>query len=152
AEAAVAWLPRPYAAAAGGVLLAVLAVNALAPAGYWWQPLLPAVAPGAPLARLEGNAALLRYELPHASARPGEAVSLTLHWTATGRLAHNLRVFVHLVGPDGQVWGQSDKFHPGEFVDLPTGRWPPGYVLADTHTAYLAPEAPPGQYEVRVGL
>jgi hypothetical protein len=64
----------------------------------------------------------------------------------------NLRVFVHFIGPDGQLWANSDKFHPGEFHDFPISRWPVGYRLKDAHLAAISPQAPPGIYRVEAGL
>jgi hypothetical protein len=98
------------------------------------------------------NLGLLGYDLARTTARPGEAVDLTLYWTAAGRVTANSRVFVHLMGPDGQLWANSDKFHPGIYEAMPTGRWPVGYSLSDHHTLPLAPDTPPGIYHLRVGL
>jgi hypothetical protein len=58
-------------------------------------------------------------------------------------------VFVHLIGPDGQLWGQSDKWNPADF---PTGRWPLDHYVRDDHDAQLRPDAPPGKYQVIAGL
>ena len=62
---------------------------------------------------------------------------------------HSLRVFVHFIGPDGQLWGQSDKWNPADFVMT---RWPLDYYVRDEHQASLRPDAPPGQYQVIAGL
>jgi len=103
-------------------------------------------------AQWESNVALLGYDLPRDEVQPGEAVEVTLYWTAAGQVTANSRVFVHLLGPDGQLWANSDKFHPGRYEDWPTGRWPPGFVLADAHSAVVGEDAPPGEYRLRVGL
>ena len=62
---------------------------------------------------LQDNVALLGWDLPP-DRRGRDSVSVTLYWKA---LAHpvNLRVFIHLMGPDGQLWGQSDKWNPADF-------------------------------------
>jgi len=100
--------------------------------------------------RLEGNVALLAYDLPEATARPGDQVPITLYWKALGRAPRDLSVFVHFIGPDGQLWGQSDKVRPAEY--FPTDRWPLNRYFRDDHLAGLRPDAPPGAYTVRVGL
>jgi hypothetical protein len=56
---------------------------------------------------------------------------------------------VHLIGPDGQLWGQSDKWNP---ADYPTSRWPVDRYVRDEHSALLRSDAPPGQYQVVAGL
>jgi hypothetical protein len=158
------WLTWRPAGVMAAVVLIGVGLNAASPSAFWWQPVagggtgttpgggIPGAAPGMPVQDLEGNVGLLGYDLSRPAARPGEEVTLTLHWTAVGRVGDNLRVFVHFVGPDGQLWGQSDKFHPGEFVDLPTGRWPTGYTLDDVHQVRLETNAPAGVYQVFAGL
>jgi hypothetical protein len=103
-------------------------------------------------AQWTNQAALAGYDLPVITAQPGESIALTLYWRATANVTTNSSVFVHVFGPDGQLWGSSNKFHPGEWGDWPTGRWPAGFALTDRHTIVIAPEAPPGEYRVRVGL
>jgi hypothetical protein len=61
----------------------------------------------------------------------------------------NLRVFVHFIGPDGQLWGQSDKWNPADFL---TSRFPLDHYVRDEHEAVLRPDAPPGEYRIVAGL
>jgi hypothetical protein len=139
-------------------LLAVLIaagwlLTALIPPAYWWEPVVGPAQPAAPpLAVLASHIALLGYEVQPASVRAGQTITVTLHWAAVDVVNDNLRVFVHVMGPDGKLWAQSDKFHPGIFVDLPTGRWPPGYPLDDVHTIKLPAEALPGEYPLYAGM
>jgi hypothetical protein len=100
--------------------------------------------------RLEGNLALLGYDLPPTTARPGDQISIALYWKALGRAPRDLSVFVHLIGPDGQLWGQSDKARP--IAGFPTDRWPLNRYFRDAHLAVLRPDAPPGDYNVVAGL
>jgi hypothetical protein len=98
---------------------------------------------------LQDNVALLGFDLPQLQARPGDSVPVTLYWKALAPMHVNLRVFVHLVGPDGQLWGQSDKWNPADF---PTSRWPLDHYVMDAHDALIRPDAPPGKYQVIAGL
>jgi hypothetical protein len=146
----LAWRP---AAAVALVALAGFGLRLAADKTGWWrvhstgqQALVAQVQRYVPL---ENNVALLGFDLPHASARRGQAVPVTLYWKATAPVPVNLRVFVHLLGPDGQLWGQSDKWNPADF---PTGRWPLDRYVRDEHAALLLPEAPPGVYRVVAGL
>ena len=37
------------------------------------------------------------------SAQPGDSGPMTLYWKALAPMKVNLRVFIHLIGPDGKV-------------------------------------------------
>jgi hypothetical protein len=144
--------PTPWTFAA--VVTALIACACVARwavdrASPWQQP-LPANAVVNATAKFDGNLILQTYDLPRRSAGPGETISLSLYWQASGPAPRDLSVFVHLVGPDGQVWGQSDKPRPVD--EWPTDRWPVGRLFADTHQLVIRPEAPPGVYALRAGL
>jgi hypothetical protein len=93
--------------------------------------------------------ALLGYDLGRNTLRPGDEVPLTLYWKATAPAYQNYQVYVHLIGPDGRLWGQSDKLNPADF---PTSRWPTDRYVRDEHRPALLPNAPPGVYSIVVGL
>ncbi len=114
-------------------------------AGLRWQA---AQSPAA--VTYDNQMALVAYDLPQTSARPGDAVPLTFYWLMRGPTEAPASVFVHFYGPDGKLWGQSDK--PDPIVFFPTTRWPLGRALTDAHSAQLQPDAPPGIYRVAVGL
>ncbi len=99
---------------------------------------------------LDDHLALLAYDLPQAAARPGDQVPLTLYWKAVGPVSQDLSVFVHLIGPDGQLWGQSDKVRPLPY--FPTNRWPLNRYFRDEHLAAIRADAPPGEYQLIAGL
>ncbi len=97
---------------------------------------------------------LLGFDLPQREVRAGGSFPITLYWKATAPVPKNYQVFVHLVNQ--QLWGQPlrDKLNPGDF---PTTRWPlDKYVWDDYRTpesiVRVRPDAPPGEYEIRVGL
>jgi hypothetical protein len=144
---------RPAATVLALVVLGGLGLRLTAEGLGWWQlhsfghEVL--VAQRQRFAPLEDNVALLGYDLPRLSARPGEIVPVTLYWKALAPVPVNLRVFVHFIGPDGQLWGQSDKWNPADF---PTGRWPLDHYVRDEHDAALRTDAPPGRYQVVAGL
>lgn len=83
---------------------------------------------------------------------PGTTVAVDLRWElgAGGLVAAAPTVFVHLLGPprpDGSaVWATGDGPPPGD-------RWPdvPGPLL-DRHLLSIDPAAPPGPYQIEVGL
>ena len=84
-----------------------------------------------------------------AGARPGEIVPVALQWRALRAVDEDYTVFVHFVGPDGRLHGQVDMWPvQGSY---PTSRWTPGEELTDLYEVRLAPDAPPGRYQVEVG-
>jgi hypothetical protein len=87
-----------------------------------------------------------RMETPAA----GEDVALTLAWRAVRALDRDVSEFVHVVGPDGHVWGQRDGA-PGEGL-YPTSRWRPGEVVIERYGFAVAPSAPAGELQVEVGF
>jgi hypothetical protein len=83
------------------------------------------------------------------SLRPGETLNVTLRWQGLGAWPADYTAFVHLVGPDGKVHGQVDAY-PVQGT-LPTTQWQAGQIVNDPYAATLAPDAPPGDYQVEVG-
>ena len=137
----------------GAVVLAGMGVRAAADTQGWWRVHSP---PGSVLVArvnhfvpLESNAALLAYDPPRATARPGDKVAITLYWQALAPIAANLRVFIHVLRPDGTLVAQSDKANPADF---PTSRWPIDRYVRDEHVLALPGDMPPGEYRVVAGL
>jgi len=81
---------------------------------------------------------------------PGETFEVTLYIEAMGTAVRDYTAFVHVVGPDGQSWAQSDSWP--ERGGAPTTSWVAGQVIVDTHTLALSVAAPAGTYTVFVGL
>jgi len=92
---------------------------------------------------------LLDAEVGRASARPGETVSVALRWRTLRVMDEDYTVFVHLVGPDGQLHGQVDMW-PVQ-GSHPTSQWALGEEVSDPYEVRLDPDAPPGHYRVEVG-
>ncbi len=88
--------------------------------------------------------------LPTAGIAAGQALSLTLHWQATGTANRAYTVFVHLLGPDDRPRGFGDA-EPAA-GRLPTTGWLAGEYLADPHVLRVAADAPAGHYRLAVGL
>jgi hypothetical protein len=79
-----------------------------------------------------------------------EPSTVTLVWQAEHETPTSYRVFVHLLGTDGEILSQSD----GEPVgwSRPTTGWLPGEILQDSHTLSFPAEPPDGALSLRVGL
>lgn len=99
--------------------------------------------------RLDSNIHFLGFDLPTTTGHPSGEIPVTLYWKAEAEIREDYQVFVHLIGPDGQLWGQSDKLNPADF---PTSRWPADRYVRDEHVAVLLPDAPEGEYRLIAGM
>jgi hypothetical protein len=114
-------------------------------------PYLRVPAPAHPMdASLGGQVRLRGFDLNPTQVQPGGGVRLTLYWESTSTTETSYKVFVHLVDEVEHIWGQ----HDGYPVDglAPTYLWQPGDVVRDEHILTVAPDAPPGEHRLVVGL
>jgi hypothetical protein len=81
---------------------------------------------------------------------PGSTLDLVLYWQADGPTDLDYTVFAHFLGPDGRPHGQVDRF-PGD-GNAPTTSWAPGQVIEDALALQIATDAPPGTYQIAVGM
>jgi hypothetical protein len=138
-----------------------LYVDGDAPAVCGWLALSARICP-LPAIRLAGQAAAegaVNYDnqilLNHArletpAAAPGGSVSLDLEWQALRAVGQDYTVFVHLVGPDGLVHGQIDRW-PVSGTRATSG-WAPGEHITDPYIIPVPADAPAGAYQVEIGL
>jgi len=98
---------------------------------------------------LGGDINLLGYDFSPAMLEDGGALQVTLWWQALASMDRDYTVFVHVVGPDGHLWAQSDSLLT--YGELPTSAWPAGSLVQNTYQLQLPMEAGPGQYTVLVG-
>ncbi len=83
-------------------------------------------------------------------AATGGRVNVVLYWRAGAFVEQPYTVFVHLVGPDGEIYAQADaQPRAGRH---PTTHWLPGEVVADPYRLEMPADAPPGEYRVLAGL
>jgi len=59
-------------------------------------------------------------------------------------------VFTHLVDEKQNIWGQKDNPPVDGFY--PTSRWNVGEIVRDQYDILISPEAPPGEYQIEVGM
>jgi hypothetical protein len=100
---------------------------------------------------------LLGVDLPDQVVwEPGDGIPLTLYWQALQPIPERYKVFVHLVGteynPDTNnlVWGQQDQ-EPRNGAE-PTTSWRTGALIADDYLVPVWEDAPPGAYQLQVGV
>ncbi len=104
-----------------------------------------------PVFEVELNQAIkfLGYQVVDPEVSPGETVSIWLYWQSLSPLKQNYTIFAHLIGPGG-LQGQLDR-QPLNML-WPTSRWFPRGIVADRFDIPLAENAPPGPYQIYLGM
>jgi hypothetical protein len=92
--------------------------------------------------------ALVGYDLDRRLVRPGETVTLTLHWRCLRRMDVNYNVSAQFIDSGQRKAAQHDGWPLNGAA--PTAAWEPGHALTDTYTLTVYPDAPPRVYDVRV--
>jgi hypothetical protein len=99
---------------------------------------------------LDKQVEFLGYDLKADRAAAGDTLQVTLYWRALAGMETSYKVFMHLLGDDGRIWGQKDDF-PGQGA-LPTIGWVEGEVIVDEYEITVDPEAPVGDYQPAIGM
>jgi hypothetical protein len=92
---------------------------------------------------------LLGYDLPSASAQPGDTLGLKLYWKARQELTTDYSAFAQVVDEQLNIYAQMDSLNPGRY---PTRLWEPDEYNQDSHDIYIPPGTPPGEYALGIGL
>jgi hypothetical protein len=87
---------------------------------------------------------------PVSGLHPGDEVAVDLVWRALAPVDADYTVTLQVLGPDGRVYGQKDSAPAGG--DAPTSTWSPGEMLRDPYRLTVAPDAPPGEYQLMVAM
>ncbi|HOU14714.1 MAG TPA: glycosyltransferase family 39 protein [Anaerolineae bacterium] len=104
-------------------------------------------------ATLQNGIALTGYELYQSADQPpgsGQRVGLYLHWRTSAPVAQFLKVFVHVLGADGQLVTQHDSV-PALWT-YPVDRWAVGETVVDFHPLLFGPDAGSGPFTILVGF
>jgi hypothetical protein len=112
---------------------------------------LPAPIPSAPLAIFGENEIALIGVTTEGTPGPGGVVAAEAVWQALRPLSKDYTVFLHVMGPDGERYGQQD----GVLLDgqAATSGWQPGRLVTDRREAALSGAAPIGSgYQYWLGL
>lgn len=102
-----------------------------------------------PAAELNEQIQLLGYRLINSTLSPGQTLLVWFYWQSLGPVDKDYTIFAHLVGPNG-LQGQVDR--PPLNNLWPTSRWFPQQPLADRFDISLSKDAPPGNYQIYVGM
>jgi len=92
---------------------------------------------------------LLGYNL-ESGFRPGDNIHLTLFWQCLEEMEQDHTVFTHLVDGKQNIWGQKDNPPVDGFY--PTSGWEAGEIVRDQYDILISPQAPPGEYQMEVGM
>ena len=82
--------------------------------------------------------------------KTGDTLAVHLVWLARQPMEESYKVFIHVIDDQGKLLAQTDS-RPQHYASN-TNRWIPGQVIADRFEVPLPSDAPPGRYQVRVGL
>ena len=91
---------------------------------------------------------LLGYDLDSRAVKPGDIIHLTLYWQCLKEMDEDYTTFTHLLDKGNLIWGQMDRQPLGG----PTSAWFVGMIGADRYDIAVAPDAPPGEYQIEVGM
>jgi hypothetical protein len=92
---------------------------------------------------------LVGYDAP-LRVSPGQGLTVALYWYARAPVPVNYKVFVHVLGSDGQLLAQDDSL-PINW-SYPTAHWQPGEFIRDEHLLMIDSSAPRGDYVLSVGI
>jgi hypothetical protein len=82
--------------------------------------------------------------------RPGDNIHLTLFWQCMEEIDQDYTVFTHLIDGKQSIWGQKDN-PPVDGLYL-TSKWEAGEIVRDQYDILISPKAPPGEYQIEVGM
>jgi mannosyltransferase len=100
--------------------------------------------------RQQRELAAAQMETEALAFEPGETIYLALYWRTRGVVEGDYTAFTHLLAQDGALYGGWDRQLGGEFY--PSSQWPVGDTLREEYPLVVSPEAPPGHYQIEVGL
>ena len=98
-----------------------------------------------------GNIELAGYKLTDLTPTVGETVELTLYWRGLSTIEADYKVFANILDPRTLTKYAASDAMPVQWT-APTSTWQPGQIVEDTHTLPIDVNAPPGIYELELGL
>jgi hypothetical protein len=108
---------------------------------------LPLPSQAQPVGAKIGNATLLGFQTQAADAA---SIRLILYWRADGPMTEDAIIFVHVMDSEGElIIGQDSRPCDGTYSFL---AWQPGETVVDEHVLAWPTTAPPGKYQLTVGI
>ena len=112
----------------------------------------PATTPGGIAVTLpinfDNGLSLVGYEVTNLAkvSKPSQGLDVLTYWRVDGPITPPLKIFVHLLDPQGNIRGQDDNF--GAAVRMLES----GDLVIQHHPIKIAADAPAGTYRLEVGL
>lgn len=94
---------------------------------------------------------LTGYALTDLSPAAGDTITLTLYWRGLQSIPDDYKVFANIIDPATLTKYAASDGMPAQW-NAPTSTWEPGVIIEDAHTLSVQADAPPGIYEIEVGL
>jgi mannosyltransferase len=101
-------------------------------------------------ANLDNKVLLVGHGLAAQEIEAGGTIRLTLYWQALAEMDRRYTVFVHLLDADNRIVAQMDGEPLGGV--RPTTEWQLGEIVHDSYGLLVAPDTPPGEYLLEVGM
>jgi 4-amino-4-deoxy-L-arabinose transferase-like glycosyltransferase len=93
-----------------------------------------------------GEVELLGYDVSTLTPYPGQKVTVTFYWRALRPMNVDYHIFTQVLNP-----GTTSTFG-GNDATLLTTAWKPGEIVKDDHTFNISDDAPPGIWQIHVGV
>jgi 4-amino-4-deoxy-L-arabinose transferase-like glycosyltransferase len=92
---------------------------------------------------------LIGYSFSARRLSPGDELTVTLYWQARSPISQDYTTFVHILDSGFTMHGGLDSAPP-----TPSSAWfgREDAVIVDPHTFVVSPDAPPGDYQLEIGL
>jgi len=103
-----------------------------------------------PVVAWQNGAELVGMELDTSEIGAVDRLVLNLFWQTKQKIETDYTIFIHLVGPDGQLIAQRDQQPLNGF--FPTKIWPIGQPLQDEYLLALPEKMESGTYRLFVGM
>ncbi|MFN8455586.1 MAG: hypothetical protein U0401_13120 [Anaerolineae bacterium] len=96
--------------------------------------------------------ALRGYKIAQTTARPGDALPVTLHWQVLRQPAENYRLAFTLAKDVNAAGSVAYQWPPLEPIgsEWPTSHWPAGYWVQDRLNLPISPDVPNGNFTLRL--
>jgi 4-amino-4-deoxy-L-arabinose transferase-like glycosyltransferase len=98
-----------------------------------------------------GTMELIGYSVSDLSPAAGDTLEVTLYWRALAPMQADYVVFAHVIDPATTTIHAGSDAQPAGWT-RPTSNWATGEIVADTHTLRLNDDAPPGIFELEIGV
>jgi hypothetical protein len=93
---------------------------------------------------------LVGYTITDLSPHAGGSTQLTLYWRGLRDMTTDYKLFANIIDPTTLTKYAASDGMPVNW-QAPTSTWAPGTIIEDQHILDIAPDAPPGIYELEVG-